>query len=264
MTLYLGFNSLVAAFVFSSPRSQIMLIENAIVIPARLESTRLPRKLLLEYKGKPLIQHAVEQALGSTTAQKVILLYDDERLFKSVEYNNQRLQFYNIKQAENGTHRLQQFIKLEQEDGIYYRNIVLLQADILNCNTGYLVECVFNVLSHLDKFGVSTLSYPLMLSEQENESIVKLIPGDSGVAQYFTRKYVPGAKKHIGIYGFANILMNKFEYDPYLTTPENLEQLNWIFTGHTIRFSDLGFLKPEDLGKSIDTKEDYDELCRNT
>ncbi len=52
----------------------------AIVIPARLESTRLPRKLLLNETGKALIQHTYEAACQSKLASSVIVAADHEQL----------------------------------------------------------------------------------------------------------------------------------------------------------------------------------------
>src|SRR6266436_2206786 len=51
-----------------------------IVIPARLASTRLPRKLLLRETGKPLIQHTYEAAARSSRAGGVLVAADCEEI----------------------------------------------------------------------------------------------------------------------------------------------------------------------------------------
>lgn len=56
----------------------------ALVIPARLASTRLPRKLLLNETGKPLIQHTYEAALGSRRADCVLVAADHEEIIEAV------------------------------------------------------------------------------------------------------------------------------------------------------------------------------------
>ncbi len=43
-----------------------------VVIPARLASTRLPRKLLLAETGKPLVQHTYEAACAGREAQRAV------------------------------------------------------------------------------------------------------------------------------------------------------------------------------------------------
>ena len=54
-----------------------------IVIPARLASTRLPRKVLLNETGKPLIQHVWEGASQSKLASGVTIAADDEEIVQA-------------------------------------------------------------------------------------------------------------------------------------------------------------------------------------
>src|SRR3954453_18258813 len=55
-----------------------------IVIPARLASTRLPRKLLLSETGKPLIQHTYEAAQKARLAGGVCVAADSEEIATAV------------------------------------------------------------------------------------------------------------------------------------------------------------------------------------
>src|SRR6266404_5781668 len=55
-------------------------LQSAIVIPARLASTRLPRKLLLNETGKPLIQHTYEAASSATRPASVVVAADCEEI----------------------------------------------------------------------------------------------------------------------------------------------------------------------------------------
>ena len=52
-----------------------------IIIPARLQSTRLPNKLLLDLAGKPIIEHVYNQALKCDFAQ-VVVATDSEKIKK--------------------------------------------------------------------------------------------------------------------------------------------------------------------------------------
>ena len=54
--------------------------KSTIVIPARLASTRLPRKLLLAETGKPLIQHTYEAAARATRPSGVLVAADCEEI----------------------------------------------------------------------------------------------------------------------------------------------------------------------------------------
>ena len=60
-------------------------MSSQIIIPARLASTRLPRKLLLAETGKPLIQHTYESALRARRPAGVCVATDHEEIFKAVQ-----------------------------------------------------------------------------------------------------------------------------------------------------------------------------------
>ena len=59
--------------------------ESVIIIPARLASTRLPNKLLLDQTGKPLIQYAWESACRSALARQVIIACDHEKIYEAAK-----------------------------------------------------------------------------------------------------------------------------------------------------------------------------------
>src|SRR3954462_6885905 len=69
-----------------SPRPLIgdQKLRSTIVIPARLASTRLPRKLLLSETGKPLIQHTYEAARKARLAEAVCVAADSEEIAAAV------------------------------------------------------------------------------------------------------------------------------------------------------------------------------------
>ena len=56
-----------------------------IVIPARLNSTRLPEKLLLAETGKPLIQHTYESAQRATRPKGIIVAADHQSIAEAVQ-----------------------------------------------------------------------------------------------------------------------------------------------------------------------------------
>jgi 3-deoxy-manno-octulosonate cytidylyltransferase (CMP-KDO synthetase) len=57
----------------------------AVIIPARLSSTRFPGKVLAPLHGRPLIQHVWERASGSVLASEVIVATDSENVLEAVE-----------------------------------------------------------------------------------------------------------------------------------------------------------------------------------
>ena len=60
-------------------------MKTAIIIPARLQSTRLPRKMLLAETGRPLILHTVEAARRCRLADRVLVATDDREILEAVE-----------------------------------------------------------------------------------------------------------------------------------------------------------------------------------
>ena len=60
-------------------------MKSVIIIPARYASTRLPRKLLLNETGKPLIQHTYESALKATLPTSVTIACDHDEIFTAVQ-----------------------------------------------------------------------------------------------------------------------------------------------------------------------------------
>ena len=55
------------------------------LIPARLASTRLPGKVLLDIAGKPMVQHVYERARQSQHLSEVIVATDSDEVFAAVE-----------------------------------------------------------------------------------------------------------------------------------------------------------------------------------
>src|ERR1043166_5090021 len=61
------------------PTRAMPQLDFKVVIPARLDSTRLPRKVLREIHGRPLLQY-VWQAARDSGAQEVIVAVDHEEI----------------------------------------------------------------------------------------------------------------------------------------------------------------------------------------
>ena len=76
-----------------------------IIIPARLASTRLPRKLLLAETGKPLIQHTYEAARRATRPAGVCVATDHQEIFDAVRAFGGEV-YMTSPQAASGTDRV--------------------------------------------------------------------------------------------------------------------------------------------------------------
>ena len=57
-----------------------MTVRFAVLVPARLKSSRLPRKVLLAESGKPLVQHVAERAAAAPGSPRVIVCTDSDEV----------------------------------------------------------------------------------------------------------------------------------------------------------------------------------------
>ena len=101
-------------------------MKNALVIPVRLESTRLPYKALKTIKGPSIIQRVVNQCIK--TGLKTYVITDNEYIAKTVSFNSKQNQNVYVildqKDADSGTHRIANIINELCED-----NFINVQGD---------------------------------------------------------------------------------------------------------------------------------------
>ena len=101
-----------------------MSLRSLIVIPARLESTRLPRKLLLDETGKSVLQHTYEAAAMATRPEQIWVAADDPRIVELVQGFGGQVQLTD-KNAETGTDRVAELARRLPEVDI----VVNVQGD---------------------------------------------------------------------------------------------------------------------------------------
>lgn len=228
------------------------LTKSYIIIPARLESTRLPKKLMLKETGKTLLQHTYEAALSATKPEGVIVASSDEEILREVKNFGGRT-YQTRPEHMNGTSRVAEVAaSLGDDIGI----IVNLQGDEPLIK-GRSLDLLISSLE--ENYEVATLvSNFLSIEDRHNPSVVKAaVSGEK--ALYFSRAPLRGAMKHIGVYGYSKQFLLKFQnlaVTP-LAKAENLEQLCFLEEGFTI-----GAILVDYLTIGVDTPEDYDQLVR--
>lgn len=249
----------------------------AIFIPARLESTRLPRKMLLPCgpDNKPLICVTAENALRVTASTDVYVLTDSAEILATVSNHyssNIPFRFVNTDPAPNGTARCFNAIRQLNKVGIFYEHIAILQGDVPNIDPSVIPLVWSNsrrVTTLVTDLGINLdLDKPNVVKAICAKRITGPCTGDFDQCYYFTRSPVPYAMKHVGIYGLnssslirdiADGRLRIFDGPPcYIAEQENLEQLNWIAAGYTISAS---YIRREQAGVAIDTQADYDNYC---
>lgn len=230
-----------------------------IVIPARLESTRLPHKLLLKDTGKPLIQHTYENLKGCNLP--IVVATDSEEIAKEVRRFNGEVVMTG--KHDNGTERVAEVAKQ-----IGMEVIVNVQGDEPEISPHH----VHRVIARL-RDNIATLAAPISLPSQlKSPTCVKVVLGMGGRALYFSRgtiphwqdmkdhlsplKMFPRPLQHLGIYAYRrNFLLDGLPLlaPTALEKAEGLEQLRFLAWGETIH---VGVVSSAPI--AINTREEYD------
>ena len=226
-----------------------------IVIPSRLNSSRLPNKALLRIDGKPLIQRVVEIAKGVRGIDEVVVATDSHEIAEVGKSSGAEIIITTSKPI-NGTERLIEVMKKKKAN--YYIN---LQGDepLIDCIE---IEEALNILINTNN-EIVTICRPISLKEAQDPSRVKVIISDKNKAIYFSRAIVPHNTKtlleHSGVYLFKKNILSKIESlkPTKLENIESLEQLRWLEAGLSIHIS---LSKRNSI--SIDTPKDIIEAER--
>lgn len=242
-----------------------------IVIPARLASTRLPRKLLLRETGKSLIQHTYESARRAALPAGVCVATDHAEIFDEVRAFGGTVVMTDP-DAPSGTDRVAEVARQMDAD-----IIVNVQGDEPEI-AGDSIDLAIRLLEENPSAMMSTLATPIRCRKQFNDpACVKVVFNGQGRALYFSRSPIPCPRhwddsllkadppiffQHVGLYAYRrDFLLQLATMAPSpLEQIEKLEQLRVLEAGHSIL---VGVIDEPTFG--IDTPDDYQafvEKCR--
>ncbi|MCA8963043.1 MAG: 3-deoxy-manno-octulosonate cytidylyltransferase [Planctomycetes bacterium] len=239
-----------------------------IVIPARLRSERLPRKLLLDESGWPLIRHTVEQCRRVPGVARVVVAADGEEIADAVRQFGGEVVLTDP-ELRTGTDRVAAAcaaLGLGVDDPGDATCVVNVQGDEPEIDPAH-VDALFEMLETAEPSTgrsavVATLATPRRDSEGfADPNRVKVVTDGAGFALYFSRSGIPFPRGdsvpwlcHVGIYGFRPGALHRFSRTPPtpLERTEKLEQLRFLELGLSIRVGTVGRAAP-----GIDTFEDY-------
>ncbi len=235
-----------------------------IIIPARLASTRLPRKLLLRETGKTLIQHAYEAARRSVRASGVCVAADCTEILDEVRAFGGEAELTDPA-APSGTDRVAEVARRMTDAEI----IVNLQGDEPEV-AGASIDLAIELLENDPAAVMSTLATPIRSRRQlEDPACVKVVFDAAGRALYFSRSVIPHPRQwddalltsdpptfyqHVGLYAYRRDFLLELAAMPpsSLELTEKLEQLRVLQAGRSIL---VGVIDEPTFG--IDTPEDY-------
>ena len=205
------------------------------VIPARLASTRLPRKVLREVAGKTLLAWVVEAARACPQLDQVLVAADSEEVAELCHRLGFPVQLTSPSLA-SGTDRVHAVAQLIDAD-IY----VNIQGDEPLLRPEHIAALLRPFARA--QVDVSTLKVLCTPENIANPNAVKVVTAGDGRALYFSRATVPFHRdaagpvpqywKHIGIYAYRKRALNLFPTLPpsALERAERLEQLRFLENG---------------------------------
>jgi len=224
------------------------------VIPARLGSTRLPRKVLREIAGEPMIAWVYRAARACSLLENVLVAADSQEVLDFCQSHGLPA-VYTPEDCASGTDRVYAVAQSIPAD-IY----VNIQGD-----EPLLTHEHFPPL--LDLFArpevqVGTLAVRCPARDVDNPNAVKVVTAANDRALYFSRATIPfdrektdfaGYRKHLGIYAYRREALHRFAALPpsWIEQVERLEQLRLLDNGIDIYVASA----PHDT-IGVDTEED--------
>jgi 3-deoxy-manno-octulosonate cytidylyltransferase (CMP-KDO synthetase) len=224
------------------------------VIPARLASTRLPRKVLRELAGKPMLAWVYEAARACPQLDEVVIAADSEEIVRLCNENHWPVELTSP-DLPSGTDRVHAVAQLRDAD--IYINI---QGDEPLLTPSHISALLAPFAQpHVD---VTTLKVPCTPKNIANPNAVKVVTALDGRALYFSRATIPYDRdatgdvtfwKHIGLYAYRKAALNRFAAlaPSQLELTERLEQLRLLENGFNL------YVAPTNLDTiGVDTLED--------
>jgi 3-deoxy-manno-octulosonate cytidylyltransferase (CMP-KDO synthetase) len=248
------------------------------IIPARLRSTRLAGKLVLDLAGKPLILRTVEQAKKAKNIDRVIVATDSEEILKIVrESGNEAV--LTSENHQSGSDRIAEIAANLPENSI----IVNVQGDEPLISPSTIEKAVEAILNDETADIATTCEKIEDFRDVLSSDVVKVVTDKNGYALYFSRAPIPFPReavkkhgsleralraekdllalfrKHTGLYVYRREFLLKFTRleQTNLEKTEMLEQLRALENGARIKVVEVS-----ESSIGVDTAADFERVKR--
>jgi 3-deoxy-manno-octulosonate cytidylyltransferase (CMP-KDO synthetase) len=227
------------------------------VIPARLASTRLERKMLYPIAGKPLLAHVYRAVSACSLLAEVMIATDSDEIMALCDENGWKAAMTSATH-KSGTERVHEISQSVKAD--VYVNV---QGDEPLTRPEHL-ETLLELMKN-DSVQVGTLKTRASQDDVRNPSAVKVVTDATGRALYFSRATIPFDRdavgplyyKHLGFYAYRKAALDRFVSLPEsrLEKAERLEQLRFLENGIAIYVAETAY---DSIG--VDTREDAERV----
>lgn len=223
------------------------------VIPARLASMRLPRKMLREINGVPLVARVYSAVRACTLLDDAIVATDSDEIMQFCKQQGFKAAMTSSSHR-SGTERVHEICQSMAAD--VYLNIQGDEPLTRPEHVASLLELMTD-----SSVLVGTLKTACPAQDVANPNAVKVVSDAMGRALYFSRATVPHDRdhthpayfKHLGFYGYRKAALDLFVAWPesFLERSERLEQLRFLENGVSIHVAETPF---DTVG--VDTEDD--------
>ena len=245
-------------------------MKKVIIIPARLDSSRLPKKVLLDLKGKTVIQRVYEQCLKVKNVDGIYIATDSIEIKEVCETFTNNV-IITKRTHNSGTDRIGEAVSAVDCD-----IVINVQGDEPFIEPS-LIEALVNSFSNSEISMSSAMSKINNVKDLQNTNVVKVVTDLHNNALFFSRSLIPFPRdvkeistanevieesqffRHIGIYGYRKDFLLHFVNleQSYLEKVEKLEQLRALENGFKIKM-----IEASSSLIGIDTQEDYEEALK--
>jgi 3-deoxy-manno-octulosonate cytidylyltransferase (CMP-KDO synthetase) len=239
-----------------------------VIIPARMNSTRLANKMIKEINNIPLIIYTARQALASN-AQKVVVATDHPIIYDLCKIHNVDV-VMTSSEHKSGTERIIEAAKtlgLNEDEVIInvQGDEPLIEPQLINDLASFIIK---------NKFAMATIAHPLNnYADIINPNVVKVVLDNNANALYFSRSAIPYYRdgftniqkptlpqnmnilRHFGVYGYTVKFLNLYANmkPSALEQVEALEQLRVLYNGHKIAV----MITTKEHAPGVDSEADF-------
>ena len=238
----------------------------SIIVPARLHSTRLSKKLIRRVGGKTILQYVYENCLN-TNANRIIIATDSDQIQEIARSFGAEV-VMTPDTISSGTERVAYVAAMQKFP--CEEVVVNVQGDDPHLPVSVINAVALRQINHRNHEHMSSAAAPIVdPTKLDSPHVVKVVCCKNSYALYFSRYPIPFVRddardqqrtqpclQHLGIYAYRVAYLKQFYAYPKteLEQIEMLEQLRALWHGDRIGIH----LHPEPLASGIDTKEDLD------